>query len=145
LPERRTSIQFGKSETLRTGSDVGLIGIGSTTALLNRAACALEEDGISAEVLNARFAKPLDAEAIVSLAKKTGRLVIAEENVAPGGFGEAIMRLLHDNGLLNVHLSLHALPDRFIHHGSQSDLLREAELTVSAFVDAAKALVGSEK
>jgi hypothetical protein len=55
------------------------------------------------------------------------------------------MRLLHDNGLQDVHLSLHALPDRFIEHGSQSDLLREANLTVSAFVEAAKSLIGSEK
>jgi 1-deoxy-D-xylulose-5-phosphate synthase len=145
LPEARTPIQFARAETLRTGSDVGLIGFGSMTSLMNRAADSLAEDGISAEVLNARFAKPLDDEAILALARKTRRLVVAEENVLPGGFGEAVRRLLYDNGLQDVKISLHALPDRFIEHGSQSDLLREAGLTVSNFVAAAKSLVGANK
>lgn len=145
LPEARTPIQFGKSETLRTGDNVGLIGFGSMTSLMNRAADSLAEDGISAEVINARFAKPLDDAAIIALARKTRRLVVAEENVLPGGFGEAVRRLLYDNGLQDVKMSLHALPDRFIEHGSQSDLLREAGLTVSHFVAAAKSLVGASK
>ena len=145
LPEGRTPIAFGKSETLRVGTDVGLIGYGSTTALLNRAARSLEEEGISAEVMNARFAKPLDEDAILALARKTRRLLVAEENVAAGGFGEAILRLLHDNGLSDVKLSLHSLPDRFIEHGSQSDLLQEAGLTVSVFVESARMLMQQQK
>jgi 1-deoxy-D-xylulose-5-phosphate synthase len=141
LPESRTPITYGKSETLRVGSDVGLIGIGSMTALLNRAADSLAQDGVSAEVMNARFAKPLDEEAILALARKTRRLVIAEENVAPGGFGEAVVRLLHEHSLGDVALSLFSLPDRFIEHGSQGDLLRDAGLTVGNFAAAAKSLI----
>ncbi|MGI8924946.1 MAG: 1-deoxy-D-xylulose-5-phosphate synthase [Fimbriimonadales bacterium] len=141
LPERRTPIAFGKAETLREGKDVGLVGYGSTVALMNRAAQVLIEQGIEAEVVNARFAKPLDEEAIVALARKTGRLVMAEENVAPGGIGEAVLKLLHKRGMSHVQVSLHALPDRFIEHGSQSDLLREAGLTVAVFAEAAQNLV----
>ncbi|MBA3726046.1 MAG: 1-deoxy-D-xylulose-5-phosphate synthase [Armatimonadetes bacterium] len=143
LPEGRTPIVYGKAETLREGKDVGLVGYGSTVALMNRTAQTLSEQGIEAEVMNARFAKPLDEEAIAALAKKIGRLVIAEENVAPGGIGEAILKLLHKRDLSNVHVSLHALPDRFIEHGSQSDLLREAGLTVAVFAEAAQKLAQS--
>jgi 1-deoxy-D-xylulose-5-phosphate synthase len=143
LPESRTPIAFGKAEPLRHGSDVALIGYGSTTALMNRAADVLAQEGIDAAVLNLRFAKPLDEEEILGLARRTRRLVVAEENVAPGGIGEAILKLLHENGLGDIPVRMHALPDRFIEHGSQSDLLREAGLTVAAFAEAAESLVRS--
>jgi 1-deoxy-D-xylulose-5-phosphate synthase len=143
LPESRTPIAFGKAELLRDGSDVALIGYGSTTALMNRAADVLAQEGIDAAVLNLRFAKPLDEEEILGLARRTRRLVVAEENVAPGGIGEAILKLLHENGLGDIPVRMHALPDRFIEHGSQSDLLREAGLTVAAFAEAAESLVRS--
>ena len=73
---------------------------------------------------------------------RTALLIIDMQRdfVDPGGFGEAVMRLLHEMGLSDVELSMHALPDRFIEHGSQSDLLREAGLTVSILADAAKKL-----
>lgn len=143
LPESRTPIAFGKAELLRDGSDVALIGYGSTTAFMNRAADVLAKEGIDAAVLNLRFAKPLDEEAILGLARRTRRLVVAEENVAPGGIGEAILKLLHENGLGDIPARMHALPDRFIEHGSQSDLLRDAGLTVAAFAEAAESLVRS--
>lgn len=145
LPESRTPIEFGVAETLRRGSDVGLIGIGTTVAMCYRAACALAEENIEAEVLNARFAKPLDENAILSLAKKTKRLVVAEENVATGGFGEAVVRLLQLHHLADIPVIVMALPDRFVEHGSQKELAEEVGLTVENAVRNAKGLLDYSK
>jgi 1-deoxy-D-xylulose-5-phosphate synthase len=139
LPESRSPVTMGKSETLCEGTDVGLIGYGSTVALCFRAAQKLEELGISTEVMNARFAKPLDEPAIIALALKTGRLIIVEENVLPGGIGEAIVSLLAENNLSNVSVVTLGLPDKFIEHGSQNDLLKEAGITVDSIVAQARA------
>jgi 1-deoxy-D-xylulose-5-phosphate synthase len=140
LPEARPPIQLGKSELIREGGDVTLIGYGSTVSLCHRAAIELEATGINAAVINARFAKPLDSDAITRLAQRTKRVVVVEENVAPGGIGEAIRRLLDESKVSVLFESL-ALPDRFIQHGSQGDLLREAGLTVANLVDTASKLV----
>ena len=105
------------------------------------AAAALEEAGTEAEVINARFAKPLDEETILAAAEKCGRAVVVEENVAPGGIGEAILHLLNDNGLGQLPITLMTLPDRFIEHGSQKSLLAQAGLTPEKIAENALALV----
>ncbi len=140
LPESRTPIRFGKGELLLDGTDVALIGFGSTVAMCFEAARELGVSGISAAVFNARFAKPLDEEAILGLARKTERIVIAEENAAPGGFGEAVSRLLRENGLSDVPIETLALPDRFVEHGSQGELLEEVGLTPAKIVERAASL-----
>ncbi|MCH8274030.1 MAG: 1-deoxy-D-xylulose-5-phosphate synthase [Armatimonadetes bacterium] len=141
LPENRSRIRFGEAETLRRGSDVGLIGIGTTVAVCHHAAEALADKGIEAEVLNARFAKPLDAETILALARKTGRLIVAEENTAPGGFAEAVIRLLRETGLGNVPVEALTIPDRFVEQGSQDDLRQEVGLTPENIADRALSIV----
>lgn len=141
LPESRTRIRFARAETLREGTDVGLIGIGSTVSHCFRAAKMLQAYGIEAEVLNARFAKPLDTAAILALADKVGRLVVTEENVAAGGFGESVVRTLRESGASHVKTVCLSLPDSFVEHGSQSELLRDVGITPENIADLARALV----
>lgn len=144
LPETRTPIKLGKAEILREGKDVTLLAFGTTVSLANRAANELEKEGIHADVINARFAKPLDSEAILASANKTERIITIEENVRTGGFGEAVANLLRTNGS-NAKLEILALPDKFIEHGSQSELMSEAGLTVSAICDSAISMVTKRK
>lgn len=141
LPESRTPIRLGRGEILREGKDVALIGYGSTVSMCMAAAKSLQERGIQAAVFNARFAKPLDEETLLNLAKSTRKLVIAEENVAPGGIGEAIAKLLREKGVEQLGMALLALPDRFIEHGSQSQLLQEIGLTPQNIAEKAASLV----
>lgn len=144
LPETRTPIRLGKSETLRQGKDITLLAFGSATSLANRAAIELQKEGIDAEVINARFAKPLDAEAILNSATKTNRIITIEENVRTGGFGEAVANLLRINNHSAI-LETITLPDKFVEHGSQSELLSEVGLTVAAICDSATAMVHKRK
>jgi len=118
LPMR--AIPVGRAEVLREGPDVTLIGFGATVMEAIKAADILEERGILATVVNGRFAKPLDEELILRLARSTGGILTAEENVRAGGFGEAVLALLADHGLADAVLGNLTMPDAIVDHGPQS-------------------------
>jgi 1-deoxy-D-xylulose-5-phosphate synthase len=86
------------------------------------AAARLTEKGIEATVVNARFAKPLDAELIKELAGDIKRLVTVEENTLSGGFGNSVIDLLQQSGITDVKVKVIAIPDEFVEHGSQARL-----------------------
>ena len=94
------------------------------------AADALAADGWSVGVINARFAKPLDRELILAAARGKRLVVTLEESVVTGGFGSAVLELLeerpdHRAALRDVPLRIIGIPgDRFVDHGSVSDLRR---------------------
>jgi 1-deoxy-D-xylulose-5-phosphate synthase len=134
LPEARTPIQLGKAEILRRGGDVTLAAIGSMVGVAFEAAERLAREGVEATVINARFLKPLDSEALSEAARVSGRLISIEENVRSGGFGEACGRALNDAGITARHTIL-SIPDAFIEHGSQATLRAECGLTADAIVD----------
>ncbi len=85
-------VPFGKGEVLRTGSDVAIVALGTTVYPSLEAAQILSEEGVDCTVINARFAKPLDADLIVETAKKVKRLLTVEENTLAGGFGSAVLQ-----------------------------------------------------
>jgi 1-deoxy-D-xylulose-5-phosphate synthase len=113
-------IPIGRGEVLREGADVALIGIGQTVSACVAAADELAGDGIDATVVNARFVKPLDEALIVDVARRTGGLITAEENVRAGGFGEAVLALLSEHGLAHKVLAIRAMPDAIVDHGPQT-------------------------
>src|SRR5256884_6252533 len=86
-------IPIGLSETLREGDCVAILAYGHPVSAALAAAELLERDGIQAAVVNARFAKPLDAERILALAARIPRFVTVEEHVVAGGFGSAVAEL----------------------------------------------------
>ncbi len=140
MPTEHAPIEVGRAEVLQDGTDITLIGLGTTVATVWQAAQQLADREVSAAVINARFAKPIDEETILRYAKKTGRLVVVEENVCRGGFGETIKTALA-NAELAPHIRHLSLPDRYITHGSQSELLKEVGLTVADVVKAASELL----
>ncbi len=135
-------IELGKSETLLEGDDVAIIGYGSMVPLCFEAGKRLADEGVQANVINARFAKPLDEAAILEAAKRTGNLVIAEEGCKVGGFGTAILELLAANDVTNVKVRTFGVPDHFIEHGAPDILRKLCGLTVEDFAAAARELVG---
>ena len=85
---------FGKVTLLRAGCDITLIGAGLMTSGSLQAARMLEEEGISATVLNVAAIKPLDAETITAWAERTGAVVTAENHTVLGGLGGSVAELL---------------------------------------------------
>ncbi len=131
VPAREPAIiPIGRGEVIREGSDVLVVGFGPIVARGLEAAEALAADGWSVEVINARFAKPLDRQLILDSARGKQLVVTLEESVVTGGFGSAVLELLEearlvDSAYRDVPLKIVGLPgDRFVDHGSVSDLRR---------------------
>lgn len=125
LDEEIAPLQIGKAEILCEGGDITIIAIGSTVYPSLEAASKLKECGINAQVINARFVKPLDEELILSQVSKTGQVLTVEENSLQGGFGSAVLELLYDKGLQNIKIHRLGIPDQFIEHGSQAQLRKD--------------------
>jgi 1-deoxy-D-xylulose-5-phosphate synthase len=134
-------VDLGRAEVLMEGEDVTFIGFGSMVFPCFQAAQKLREEGIRPTVVNARFAKPLDEQAILSAARRTGRVIVAEENVKTGGFGAAVLELLAANGL-NVQVRQFGVPDHFIEHGAPDILKKICGLTADDFAAAGRELCG---
>ncbi|UCV06808.1 1-deoxy-D-xylulose-5-phosphate synthase [Dechloromonas denitrificans] len=128
-----TPLPVGKGEIRRNGRDIALLAFGS---LVSAALAAGEE--LDATVVNMRFVKPIDAELIVELAGNHSLLVSIEENAVIGGAGSEIERVLAGHGL-TVPLIRLGLPDRFIDHGEQGQLLAEVGLDKDGIVGAIRA------
>ncbi|MBL8440067.1 MAG: 1-deoxy-D-xylulose-5-phosphate synthase, partial [Betaproteobacteria bacterium] len=130
-PDRNfDTLPIGKAEIRRRGQAVALLAFGS----LVPAALAAGE-AIDATVVNMRFVKPLDADLIAELAGNHSLLVSIEENAAIGGAGSEVARVLSERGISTPLLRL-GLPDRFIDHGEQGQLLAELGLDKDGIVRA---------
>lgn len=95
--------QLGKGEVLREGNNITIIATGIMVSFCLEVAERLEEDGISAEVINIHTIKPLDEKLILTSAKKTGKVVTVEEHSVIGGLGSAICECLSENNPVFVH------------------------------------------
>jgi 1-deoxy-D-xylulose-5-phosphate synthase len=122
LDKKLHRIPIGKGEIIRQGQDVAILAIGTTVVPALEAARKLAEEGVEATVVNARFAKPLDAELITEVAKGIKRLVTVEENALSGGFGNSVIDLLQQSGISDIRVKAIGIPDEFVEQGSQARL-----------------------
>lgn len=134
-------IEHGKAEVLRSGTDITLCAIGSMVETAVGASHRLQELGISTEVINARFAKPIDFATILNSVEKTGRLITLEENVRQGGFGQSVCDLLQEKGV-QCEARIVAIPDAFIEHGPVAVLRKMVGLDSDSVVAQAMDLIG---
>ena len=111
-------LPIGESETLRDGADLSIVAYGTLVGPALEAAELLAAEGIQATVVNARFAKPLDAERLLALAARTPRMLTVEEHVVAGGFGSAVGELF-DERAAKVELEIVGVPDEWVDHGAQ--------------------------
>jgi 1-deoxy-D-xylulose-5-phosphate synthase len=136
LPSQPKLVEIGKGEVLREGDRVALLGYGYGVPLALGAADLLERHDLEVTVADARFAKPLDAELVRSLAAEHELLVTIEENVLAGGFGSAVVELLSDEDLMgDCRVMRVGLPDRYVTHGKPALLRKEVGLTPEAIAE----------
>ncbi len=112
-------IPIGTSETLREGRDLVILAYGHPVNAALKAADLLAAEGTLAAVVDARFAKPLDADRLLALAGRIPRFVTVEEHVVAGGFGSAVAELFQERGV-SVDLEMIGIPDEHVDHGAQS-------------------------
>jgi len=113
-------LPVGKGEMVRQGKDGAIIAIGTMVQAALEAAAELAREGVELSVLNARFLKPLDREAILKLAG--GLVFTVEDNVLQGGFGTAVLELLEEEGVTGVSVIRLGYPDRYVEQGEQAEL-----------------------
>lgn len=136
------TLPIGKAEVLREGQDVCIWAIGSMVQSALDAVAALKEQGISAGVVNMRFAKPLDSELLFACAKKYGKIVTLEEGVLAGGVGSAVLEALNKEQLLQqCRVLTLGIPDEFVLHGDKKLLFRDLSLDVPSIVKQTAELV----
>lgn len=116
---------IGEGEILFEGTDVTLLALGSMVEPACRAHALLEREGISARVVNMRFAKPLDEKIVLDSLQNTKMLFTLEEHVITGGFGSRVLEFLESQNLSRTPLKRFALPEKFIEHGSRENQLDE--------------------
>jgi len=144
LREGFNAIQIGKSEKLIDGDDVALLALGSMVDYSLKAANKLKEQGISCEVINMRFVKPLDAEMLDRIAEKFHKVITLEENNLPGGFGSAVAEYFISNNYKN-DLQFIGIPDTFVDHGTQEELHKILGIDPDGIVERVKEFIQSNK
>ncbi len=129
LPERGVPLEIGKGRLMREGGRVALLSYGTRLAEVLKAGEALAARGIAPTIADARFAKPLDRELILRLAREHEALITIEEG-ATGGFGSHVAQLLAQEGIFDRGLKFRmmVLPDIFIDQASQADMYEIAGL-----------------
>jgi 1-deoxy-D-xylulose-5-phosphate synthase len=129
MPARGVLLAIGRGRVVREGSRVALLSFGTRLAEGLKAAEALASRGVSVTVADARFAKPLDRDLVLRLARGHEALVTVEEG-AVGGFGSHVAQLLAEEGVFDRGLKFRSLvlPDVFIDQASPEAMYRVAGL-----------------
>ncbi|MBU2476089.1 1-deoxy-D-xylulose-5-phosphate synthase, partial [Candidatus Micrarchaeota archaeon] len=135
--EESKELEIGKGEMVRKGKDISLISIGFMLKETVEAAELLKKQGIEAEVINARFVKPLDEKMISESLKKTGKGITIEENTLPGGFGSAVLEMLEEKG---IEIEVHRIgaPDGFIGYESPASIKKSFGMDSESIAKKAK-------
>ena len=127
MPARGVPLQIGKGRVMREGSRVAILSFGTRLSEVLKAAEALAARGLAPTVADARFAKPLDRDLILNLARNHEALITIEEG-AVGGFGSHVAQLLADEGVFDRGIKFRSmfLPDIFIDQASPEAMYRVA-------------------
>jgi 1-deoxy-D-xylulose-5-phosphate synthase len=119
---KHTKIKTGNAEVLKRGKDVTIVAIGKMVSRAMEVADNLKSNNIDAEVINARFLKPLDKYTILNSIYKTKFIITIEDGTKIGGLGSSIKNLIIDKKVDGIKIKCFAYPDKFIKHGSVPEL-----------------------
>ena len=143
LPLQGTPLEIGKGRMVREGTKVALLSLGTRLAECLKAAELLEARGLSTSVADARFAKPLDRDLILRLAREHEVLITVEEG-STGGFSAFVLQLLATEGCFDAGLKIRpmVLPDRYVEHDSPVKQYEESGLDAKSIVATALSALG---
>jgi 1-deoxy-D-xylulose-5-phosphate synthase len=144
MPERGRPLELGVGRVMREGTKIALLSFGARLSETLKAADELEARGLSTTVADARFAKPLDRDLILRLAREHEALVTIEEG-AVGGFGSHVLQLLADEGALDAGLRVRCMvfPDIFIDQDSPEKMYAVAGMNAPQIVETALRALGT--
>ena len=132
--EKCNSIELGKAEIIQKGNDITIVAIGKMVSRAVDVAEKLQEKNISAEVINARFLKPLDKKMILESAMKTRKVITIEDGIINGGLGTAVIEAINNSDLEGIKVKTFGYKDCFVKHGSVEELEEENEISTEKIV-----------
>ena len=141
MDETLQAIPIGTWEVLRPGDDVAILTFGTTIPMALEAAERLAAKGISTQVVNARFIKPLDTAMLDHLFQQQMPIMTLEEAVLAGGFGSAVLEYANEQSYTSAPIERMGIPDQFIEHGDVGELLAEIGITAHQLAANVQALV----
>ena len=125
----KVPVKIGRAKIIRRGGALTIVCLGT---MLGAALTAAEKVGkarrVKIEVIDARFAKPIDKATIIASVKKTKRLITVEEGAIEGGFGMSVARIILKSDIVNPKVRIMGIPDKFIEHGTMQQLLNDCGL-----------------
>jgi 1-deoxy-D-xylulose-5-phosphate synthase len=140
ITENRSAVEFGKAEIISWSADGMIVCCGALLAECLKATALLRAEGLEVGVINARFAKPLDAELIQRAARDCAFVVTVEEGALMGGFGSALLEVAVDAALDTRHVRRLGIPDKFIEHAERGELLAELGLDARGIATACRSM-----
>jgi len=145
LPDEGVPLEIGKGRIVREGNSIALLSLGTRLHDCLRAADELAVFGLSATVADARFAKPLDVDLVLRLAREHEVLITVEEG-SIGGFGAFVMQTLADRGVLDHGLRIRSmvLPDEFIDQDTPAAMYARAQLDAKGIVTKVFEVLGKD-
>lgn len=120
-------VRLGQGVLMSKGTEFTIVAAGSMVETALKVEAKLKKIGITCDVINARFIKPLDSKLIINSALKTKRVAALEDNAIIGGFGSSILQMFNQKGI-SVPVKLFGFPDQFITHGSRDKLFEKYNL-----------------
>lgn len=134
LEEYREAIELGKAEWIYRECEIALFAVGSMVKTAEEVREKLKDKGYMVSLINARFVKPIDREAVCDACSDHKLIVTMEENVACGGYGEKVLSCMKENVKDNDYLNI-SIPDAYIEHGNVSLLKKEIGLDADSIVE----------
>lgn len=125
----------GKAEVLKNGEDVSIIAIGKMVEKAIEVGKLLEQKNKSAQIINARFLKPLDEKTIIQSIQKTKFVVTIEDGLLKGGLGSAVTECIIKNCFSNVKIKTFGYDDTFVPHGKIEEIEEKYHLDVKSIFD----------
>uniref|UniRef100_UPI004057B65A 1-deoxy-D-xylulose-5-phosphate synthase n=1 Tax=Acetatifactor sp. TaxID=1872090 RepID=UPI004057B65A len=134
LSEFRAPIEYGKAEWIYEEGEIALFAVGSMVKTAESVRDNLKAKGFRVSLVNARFVKPIDEEAVLTACKNHHLIVTMEENVAAGGYGEKVLECMNRNEVNAEYLNI-SIQDAYVEHGNVELLKKEIRIDADSIVE----------
>ncbi len=128
-------ISLGKAEIIKEGKDLSIIAIGKMVERAVEVSQILEKDNIEAEIINARFLKPLDKETILKSVEKTKKVITIEDGLLKGGLGTAVIEAVNSSDIKDAKVTTFGYDDCFVKHGSVAEIEKKYKMDAESIAE----------
>ena len=140
LKEYNADIEYGRSEMIHRGQKLAIVAVGNMVQEAEKVYDRLLADGTNVTFVNARFLKPIDTDMIDELSRDHEHIVVIEEEIKHGGYGSLVEEYVMDRHL-DVDVTVCAIEDTFVQHGSVEELRRMLKLDADSLYDRIKHII----